>query len=234
MRASVLLRRQEPRTRAVASAKARSCFRSSRRPLGACPGPLPSRGTGKCQRACKPGSVHPRESGEWAAIPLGDGSPRPSSNQPGRRTGMSPYAAPIRSCTRWGLPCRRRCRRRGALLPHPFDLTCPKTGGILSVALSLIPAEAGTAGRYPAPLFRGARTFLAPRKRDPRPPGPLARGDIVGLLRAFESAANPLLRMKRTAAQFRTDHFAFQSVSVQRCCAHSPLSTTCRRTHCFR
>jgi len=31
-------------------------------------------------------------------------------------------AVPIRSCSRWGLPCRRRCRRRGALLPHPFTL----------------------------------------------------------------------------------------------------------------
>ena len=31
-------------------------------------------------------------------------------------------AVPIRSCSRRGLPCRRRCRRRGALLPHPFTL----------------------------------------------------------------------------------------------------------------
>ncbi len=30
-----------------------------------------------------------------------------------------------------------RCRGRGALLPHPFDLAGPKTGGLLSVALSL-------------------------------------------------------------------------------------------------
>ena len=30
---------------------------------------------------------------------------------------------PIGSCSRWGLPCRRRRRRRGALLPHPFTLT---------------------------------------------------------------------------------------------------------------
>ena len=29
------------------------------------------------------------------------------------------------------------------------------------MALSLSPAEAGPAGRYPASLFRGARTFLA-------------------------------------------------------------------------
>jgi len=30
---------------------------------------------------------------------------------------------PIWSCSRWGLPCHRRYRRRGALLPHPFTLT---------------------------------------------------------------------------------------------------------------
>ena len=32
------------------------------------------------------------------------------------------HAVPIRSCSRWGLPCRLRRRRRGALLPHPFTL----------------------------------------------------------------------------------------------------------------
>src|SRR5262245_19110105 len=31
-------------------------------------------------------------------------------------------AAHIRSCSRWGLPCRLRHRRRGALLPHRFTL----------------------------------------------------------------------------------------------------------------
>lgn len=30
------------------------------------------------------------------------------------------HATPIRFCSRWGLPCRLRCRRRGALLPHRF------------------------------------------------------------------------------------------------------------------
>jgi hypothetical protein len=38
-----------------------------------------------------------------------------------------PRAAPIRSCSRWGLPCRRRCRRRGALLPHRFTLAAVDT-----------------------------------------------------------------------------------------------------------
>ena len=37
-----------------------------------------------------------------------------------------PIAAPIRSCSRWGLPCRSRCRARGALLPHPFTIAGPK------------------------------------------------------------------------------------------------------------
>src|SRR5690606_19011767 len=64
-------------------------------------------------------------------------------------------AAPIRSCSRWGLPCHPRCRGCGALLPHPFTLTQRTTprgrlaaaprlrggrcrrGGLLSVALSL-------------------------------------------------------------------------------------------------
>ena len=36
--------------------------------------------------------------------------------------GPNPRAAPIWSCSRWGLPCRPRCRGRGALLPHPFTL----------------------------------------------------------------------------------------------------------------
>lgn len=71
--------------------------------------------------------------------------------QPTRTTGLrnQPLSAcaesvvPIRSCSRWGLPCRPRCRVRGALLPHLFTLTDgqePKLmagGGSISVALSL-------------------------------------------------------------------------------------------------
>ena len=47
------------------------------------------------------------------------------------RSGQIPKLAlrtvPIRSCSRWGLPCRRRCRQRGALLPHRFTLTAAVT-----------------------------------------------------------------------------------------------------------
>ncbi len=58
------------------------------------------------------------------AIPLGRPLPAASCNQPGRRPGegWEIPVVPIRSCSRRGLPCRRRRRRRGALLPHPFTL----------------------------------------------------------------------------------------------------------------
>ena len=62
-------------------------------------------------------------------IHLGRPLPDASRDRPGRRCGNASVgglparrAAPIWSCSRWGLPCRPRCRRRGALLPHPFTL----------------------------------------------------------------------------------------------------------------
>ena len=66
------------------------------------------------------------------AIHLGRMSPCASRDQPGRRAGNTPRppkhgerAVPIRSCSGWGLPCRRCRQRRGALLPHPFTLAPP-------------------------------------------------------------------------------------------------------------
>ena len=99
------------------------------------------------QTACKPGSV-PRahDTRGWMAIHLGRPSPDASRDLPGRRRGNPPdrnrSAVPTWSCSRWGLPCRPRCRGRGALLPHPFTLTRLRpggasVGGLLSVALSL-------------------------------------------------------------------------------------------------
>jgi hypothetical protein len=87
-------------------------------------------GPSNCQPACKPGSV-------WRGS-LRDGHSSgariaPCLEQPTRaaarialdaRVASRTRAAPIRSCSRWGLPCRLRCRRRGALLPHRFTLAC--------------------------------------------------------------------------------------------------------------
>ena len=85
-------------------------------------------------------------------------------------------AVPIWSCSRWGLPCRRCCRRRGALLPHPFTLTNLRqsVGGRFSLC-GTVPRVA-PAGCYPAPCFRGARTFLSPKGE--RPSGRLAEKSI--------------------------------------------------------
>ena len=127
--------------------------------------------------ACKPCSV-PRpilaNEGGWMAIPLGQQLPAASRDLPGRLSGNGLHAVPIWSCSRWGLPCRLRCRSRGALLPHRFTLTAAKTlrsrGGLFSVALSLgsppVPVKDHPALR--SPDFPPAEFFLGRR-----PPGPL-------------------------------------------------------------
>src|SRR6516165_7710197 len=45
-----------------------------------------------------------------------------SGHDPEAALSRKPRAVPIRSCSRWGSPCRWRYRRRGALLPHHFTL----------------------------------------------------------------------------------------------------------------
>jgi hypothetical protein len=66
-----------------------------------------------------------------------------SRDQPGRNAQAhlpKKWApVPIRSCSRRGLPCQSCHQDRGGLLPHPFTLTLPasRSGGLLSVALSL-------------------------------------------------------------------------------------------------
>jgi len=75
-------------------------------------------------------------------------------------------AVPIRSCSRWGLPCRPCCQGRGALLPHRFALACGVPPGVARRSLrgrfvfcGTVPGVA-PAGGWPAPYSRGARTFL--------------------------------------------------------------------------
>jgi len=75
----------------------------------------------------------------WTAIHLGQMSPPASSNLPVSDAGHV-IGKPIWSCSERGLPCHRCYQRRGALLPHPFTLTCFRTrtiGGLLSAALSV-------------------------------------------------------------------------------------------------
>ena len=111
---------------------------------------------------------------------------------------------PIRFCSRWGLPCRPRCRVRGALLPHLFTLTSPEKPKLSSARrFDLCGAFPGVApaGRYPAPYFRGARTFL-PRERE-RPSGRLARGKCALARPASSSTARLEHRTGKRNALFR-------------------------------
>jgi hypothetical protein len=138
--------------------------------------------------------------GNVAAIPLGPVSPPASRNLPGWWAGNSPEGCPstipIRSCSRWGLPCRSRCRSRGELLPHRFTLTPPavrlhlsilaartepncRRGGLFSVALSLgLPPP--VVNRHRISMEPGLSSPAAFRRLRVRPPGRLA-----GRIKAF-------------------------------------------------
>jgi hypothetical protein len=121
-------------------------------------------GREKCQTACKPGSVFAAK--RRMTIHLGRPLPNASRDRPGWRRGSPPEpkgsAIPTWSCSRWGLPCRRRCRKRGALLPHHFTLAagCSRSWAGLAVCFCGTFPRVAPAGRYPAPCFHGARTFL--------------------------------------------------------------------------
>ncbi len=130
------------------------------------------------QRVCKPGFVHRAAvSPRGTCGRMGDHSSRtgitPGLKQPTRTTGPKP-PCPLRGTpSLFGLApggvyrAACRCRRRGALLPHPFTVTRPKPKVLRQTRPALCCTVPGVApaGRYPAPLFRGARTFLAPLSR---------------------------------------------------------------------
>ena len=119
----------------------RTCDLRLRRPT-LYPAELRARSTGR--EANKPSSVPALR--RRRIISLGPTSPPASCGLPGTvhdhgRARGGPPLVPVWPCSGWGLPCHRRCRRRGALLPHPFTLACARTaraiGGLLSVALSV-------------------------------------------------------------------------------------------------
>ena len=105
-------------------------------------------------------------------ILLGPMSPSASSDATRRLGRDYPQRLPISSCFGWGLPCDRRYRQPGELLPHPFTLTqrhgkdhatrrSPFCGTFLPVART---------GRYPAPcpMELGLSSPPAAEKRQAR------------------------------------------------------------------
>jgi hypothetical protein len=112
--------------------------------------------------------LSPRRRG--AAISLGRALPRASSDLPGVqvRRATSP---PVRSCSGWGLPCRKRRRFRGALLPHLFTLAAGLSPGSAVCFLWRCPGRSPRGPRrwaLPTTLPCGARTFLDARPEGPR------------------------------------------------------------------
>jgi len=104
-------------------------------------------------------------------------------------------AVPIRSCSRWGLPCRPCCQGRGALLPPRFALArglpfgaC--AGGLFSVALSLGSPPPDVI-RHRIPVEPGLSSTALRRQR---PSGRLTSGQMAAGpagRQAASSAATP-------------------------------------------
>ncbi len=117
-----------------------------------------------CQSACKPGSVRDCSRDDYSSGTIVTNrlvQPTRAASVKTRLLACARNTAPIWSCSRWGLPCRLCCQKRGALLPHPFTLTLLKERFTFC---GTFPGVA-PAGRYPAPCFHGARTFLCTPKR---------------------------------------------------------------------
>jgi len=135
------------------------------------------------------------------AIPLGVLLPAHSSNRPGQRRGNAPAIEcnhPYWSCSRWGLPCHPCHQRCGALLPHPFILTAPKDGGLLSVALSL---------RSPSLAINQHRISVEPGLSSPTyQANPICSGDHPAICR-------PLSTIYRRLGQACCAIAAFQAKS---------------------
>ena len=107
-----------------------------------------------------------RVSPRVTAIPLGRPLPAASSNQPGRpvRTRPEPdgaraRAVPIRSCSRWGLPCRRVAA--GAVRSYRTLSPLPRRYATAGAVCFLLHFPWGCARRtLSGTAVRGARTFL--------------------------------------------------------------------------
>jgi len=162
-------------------------FRSCGQPCGG----IPERANRTCRTVENRRQKNARQSvSRVLSAPCGTGRPflwdashdAPHATNPDGGTGTSPRssplrsaniaAAPIRSCSRWGLPNHPCCQGRGALLPHRFALargigrlapTRSCTGGLFSVALSLgSPPPAVSRHRVPVEPGLSSTSGIAP------------------------------------------------------------------------
>jgi len=132
----------------------------------------------------------------------------------------SRHAVPIWFCSRWGLPCRFRCRSRGALLPPRFTLARPRPGGLFSVALSLGSPPPGVT-RHRVSVEPG---LSSPTRRWRRPSGrlavaPWAESAQASRKRASSAASRPCVSASaipsiRLGSQWRWKAAITAAVSV--------------------
>jgi hypothetical protein len=120
---------------------------------------------GRRQTACKPGSVPALRQG--MTIPLGRPLPDASRDRPGWRRGNAPGLAACHPYlvllpVGFALPSPLPAARCALTAPfHPCRPARLAAGGEAVCFCGTFPGVA-PAGRYPAPCFRGARTFLDP------------------------------------------------------------------------
>ena len=95
------------------------CGHSSRRRVAA---DVHQRPTRRFRRPADGSPLRGEASMDLSEQPYGAG-PAPDAQPAPARVSL-----PIWSCSVWGLPCPRRYRRSGALLPHLFTLTPARTG----------------------------------------------------------------------------------------------------------
>ena len=118
---------------------------------------------------CKPDSVRPLR--DWTAISLTPperSAPLTRGATITRGLWRAGSPAPVLSCTARGLPCRRRCLRRGGLLPHHFTLARTLAG---RWRYDFCGTFRPVPSRSPSPTFMGRAALWCPDF----PQAPLAR-----------------------------------------------------------
>jgi hypothetical protein len=112
----------------------------------------------------KPSSV-PGTRVPGMVICLGWPSPATSSSLPAAcPVGVGHTSPLIWPCSDWGLPCHRRCRRRGGLLPHRFTLTQRLPGGrsVFCGPVRRLSAPRRYLAVYPVELGLSSKHLAAP------------------------------------------------------------------------
>ena len=140
------------------------------------------------QRRWRPFLWDARRRAPRATDPGGGAKARPMP-QPRISSPAAASAAPTWSCSRWGLPCRRRCRPRGALLPHHFTRAARPAvprgfGGVLSVALSLGSPPPGVT-RHRTSVEPGLSSLRSERRAAARPSGTIDVGNRQAVVKGL-------------------------------------------------